>query len=67
MKEIHDRMPVILNKEARYKWLDTDLKDVSDLKQLLLPYPSEEMGAYKISTYMNSPKNNSPMYIHQVN
>ncbi len=59
MEEIHNRMPVILNKQGRYKWLDPDLKDTSELKDMLLPYPSEEMEAYEISTFVNSPRNNS--------
>jgi putative SOS response-associated peptidase YedK len=59
MEEIHNRMPVILNKQGRYKWLDSDLKDTSELKEMLIPYPSEEMEAYEISTFVNSPKNNS--------
>ena len=67
MEEIHNRMPVILNKEARFKWLDPDLKDTSELKEMLIPYPSEEMEAYEISTFVNSSRNNSPMCIHPVN
>ena len=55
MEEIHSRMHVILNKEARFKWLDPDLKDNSECKEMLIPYPSEEMEAYE---------NNSPMCIH---
>jgi len=66
MEYIHDRMPVILNKEGRYKWLDPDLKDTSELKESLVPYPPEEMEAYEISTFVNSPKNNSPECIETV-
>lgn len=67
MEEIHNRMPVILGREGKYKWLDPDLKDASELKDMLIPYPSEEMEAYEISMFVNSPKNNSPMCIHPVN
>ena len=66
MEDIHDRMPVILNKEGRFKWLDPDLKVTSQLKDLLLPYPSEEIEAYKISNFVNSPKNNTPECIEPV-
>ena len=27
---------------------------------MLIPYPSEEMEVYEISTYVNSPMNNAP-------
>jgi len=60
-------MPVILGGEGRYKWLDPDLKDTSELKELLIPYPSEELEAYEISTFVNSPKNNSHECINPVN
>ncbi len=59
-------MPVILNKEGRFKWLDPDLKDASVLKDMLVPYSSEEMEAYEISTFVNSPRNNSPECIETV-
>jgi len=57
----------ILKVGARSKCLDPDLKDTSVLKEMLLPYQSEEVEAYEISTLVNSPKNNSPMCIHLVN
>lgn len=59
MEEIHDRMPVILNRKDSFKWLDPELKDSAELKDMLVPYPSDEMEAYEISTFVNSPKNNS--------
>jgi len=59
-------MPAILNKEGRFKWLDPDLKDTVILKDMPLPYLSEEMEAYKISTFVNSPRNNSLMCIQPV-
>ncbi|HSG31292.1 MAG TPA: SOS response-associated peptidase [Thermodesulfobacteriota bacterium] len=66
MAQIHDRMPVILSGEGRYKWLDPDIKDAAELKQLLVPYPSEEMEAWPISTIVNSPRNNGTECIEPV-
>jgi len=66
MEDIHDRMPVILNTEDSFKWLDPELRDSSELKEMLVPYPSEEMEAYEISTFVNSPKNNSLECINPV-
>jgi putative SOS response-associated peptidase YedK len=56
MAPIHDRMPVILLASTYDRWLDAD-EPVSNLQALLKPYPADEMAAYPISTYVNSPKN----------
>lgn len=58
MKDIHDRMPVILQEEAQKVWLDRSIQDTQHLKQLLTPYPPEDMIAYEVSPIVNSPKNN---------
>ena len=34
-----------------------------DFQSLLIPYPAESMQAYPVSTFVNSPKNNSPQCI----
>lgn len=66
MKPIHDRMPVILNEKDEGMWLDPRLSDTDKLSTLLKPYPSDEMEAYKVSTIVNSPKNDSPKCIEPV-
>ncbi|NSL50518.1 SOS response-associated peptidase [Calidifontibacillus erzurumensis] len=58
MAEIHDRMPVILPEEKQKIWLDRTIEDVQFLKDLLQPYPTEDMIAYEVSSIVNSPKNN---------
>lgn len=58
MKDIHDRMPVILPEEAQKIWLDRSIQDTNQLKQLLIPYAAEEMIVYEVSPIVNSPKNN---------
>lgn len=57
---IHDRMPVILGREAMERWLDPEREDPEELQSLLTAYPSEKMEAYKISTRVNSPRNDDP-------
>lgn len=61
MAEIHDRMPVILPAEDEKLWLESD--DLSVLQELIKPFPAREMDAYRISSLVNSPKNNSPEII----
>jgi len=59
MKKIHDRMPVILSKDAQKIWLDPEITDVEKLVALLKPYPANKMQAFAVSPLVNSPKNNS--------
>ena len=60
MAKIHNRMPVILPREVEKEWLDQGIVDGGYLKSLLIPYPSELMVAYQVSTLVNSPRNNMP-------
>lgn len=59
MKPIHDRMPVILPKEAEQMWLDRSVEDKAALKQLLVPFDPNKLAAYEVSSLVNSPKNDS--------
>lgn len=66
MKSIHDRMPVILPRESEASWLDPEEQDTAILSELLLPYDSDRMEAYEVSTLVNSPRNNFPEVIEPV-
>jgi len=57
MEPIHNRMPVILGREARGAWLDPSPRAPNQLQHLLVPYPAEEMIAFPVSTRVNSPAN----------
>jgi putative SOS response-associated peptidase YedK len=60
--EIHDRMPVILAADAYDVWLDP-ASERDELTGLLAPYPEDEMEAYPVSRFVNSPQNNDPRCI----
>ena len=60
MREIHHRMPVILPAENYAAWLDPGLDEKEALRDLLKPYPSEAMEAYRVSRRVNRPANNEP-------
>lgn len=62
IREIHDRMPVILRPEQYDTWLQDSTPEHS-LQQILMPYPAEEMEAYRVSAEVNSPKNDAPICI----
>ena len=53
---IHERMPVILEPENYKLWLASDT-DGRTLRDLLSPFSSKKIGAYKISNEINSHKN----------
>src|SRR6201987_3710031 len=56
--QIHPRMPVILPERHHAAWLGET--DNGNLKELLLPYPADEMRMWEISPRVNSPKNDDP-------
>jgi putative SOS response-associated peptidase YedK len=60
--EIHDRMPVILPPGSYDAWLDPEAER-DELYGLLAPYPEDEMEAYPVSRFVNSPSNNDPRCI----
>jgi putative SOS response-associated peptidase YedK len=62
IRKIHDRMPVILLPEQYELWLQASSPEQS-LQELITPYPADEMEAYRISTEVNSPQNDSPSCI----
>ncbi|MCM3743692.1 SOS response-associated peptidase [Sporosarcina luteola] len=58
MKPIHDRMPVILNREDEAAWLDPRNDDMDFLGNMLRSFDEKQMDAYSVSSAVNSPKNN---------
>lgn len=62
LKDMHHRMPVILEPESLEPWFDreTPPRDVSDL---LRPSPEGILGMHRISTRVNTPSNNDAALI----
>ncbi|MCO6452217.1 MAG: SOS response-associated peptidase [Caldilineales bacterium] len=59
IERVHNRMPVILDRQDFSDWLDPATA-TGILHHLLRPYPAEEMMAYPVSTIVNSPVNDVP-------
>lgn len=59
LQPIHDRMPVIVPKEAHAAWLDPDQHDPAKLQKLLIPYSDADLELYDVSPEVNSPKSNT--------
>ncbi len=66
MAPIHDRMPVIVARGDRARWLDPELQDPAELTTILAPYPEGEMEAFEVSTAVNSPANDHPELVEPV-
>jgi putative SOS response-associated peptidase YedK len=59
-RQVHDRMPVILNPKTAALWLDAGVEDAQALQQLLRPYPAGGMAFHEVSRAVNNPRNNRP-------
>ena len=60
MAPIHDREPMILRTKADIdRWLNP-ASSVSDIADLLVPVPSDDMRAWQVSKLVNSIKNKGP-------
>jgi putative SOS response-associated peptidase YedK len=68
---IHDRMPLLVPREAYDTWLDTGEAEAERLKELLVPAlagggeqaSTGELTAYPVSTMVNNVRNNGPELI----
>lgn len=62
---LHERMPVILEKEHYSLWLDPEFHSPGPLKELLIPY-RKKLITYPVSRDVNSPRNNNERLIEPV-
>jgi putative SOS response-associated peptidase YedK len=58
MEKIHDRMPVILDRESEQRWIGENSPE--SLLSLLKPCDPSTLTAYPVSSLVNSPRNDSP-------
>jgi putative SOS response-associated peptidase YedK len=66
MRDLHNRMPVIIAREYYALWLDGATQDPAQLAPLLRPCPADELVAYPVSTRVNNPKFEDPSCIQAV-
>jgi putative SOS response-associated peptidase YedK len=57
MSPIHDRMPVILDRENFALWLDPGMEDAEKLQPLLVAHSVDDFEAFAVSRAVNSPAN----------
>jgi putative SOS response-associated peptidase YedK len=59
---VHDRMPVILNKQTEKVWLDPQCGE-NDLMKVLTPYDAGKMNLYSVSPRISDIESNVPSLI----
>lgn len=60
VRPIHDRMPAILRPEFYDKWLSPDEVPPAEAKEMLKPFPANQLAAEAVSGRVNSPKAEGP-------
>ena len=66
LKAVHDRMPVILTRDAEAAWLDPQIHEAEKLLPLLKQYPADEMEYCAVSRQVNSPAVDEPNNIKPI-
>ncbi|WP_284013793.1 SOS response-associated peptidase [Halobaculum litoreum] len=62
IRDLHHRMAVVLPRDREREWLAGDLGKAA----LLEPYPGDDLRWYPVSTRVNSPANDDPSLIEEV-
>lgn len=66
VRQLHDRMPVILSPNDYDAWLNPEQTDPTKLNYLLQPYPADELVAYPVNPMVNSSRTDVPECIEKV-
>jgi putative SOS response-associated peptidase YedK len=65
--KIHNRMPSMLLPENENCWLSKTPLSAGDLKEILAPFPAEDMSMYPVSPLVNMPDANDERIIDPLN
>lgn len=65
LENVHDRMPVIFDKDEEEAWLD-EQANLDQLLELLDPHLSEHLLIYPVNPLVNFPQNNTPEVIQSM-
>lgn len=63
---IHDRMPLLVEKERYGEWLDPQRTDPDELRGLLVPAAPGRLTAVPVSTEVNNVRNNGPHLVEPI-
>jgi putative SOS response-associated peptidase YedK len=62
---VHDRMPVVLSRDAERTWVDPDA-DLELLRSLLVPAPEELLVAREVGDFVNDVRQDGPKLIEEL-
>ena len=63
VSELHDRMPAMLLDEELDIWLDPNNQDTTSLKDLLRPWPNDDISFYRVGQEVNNARNSGKQLI----
>lgn len=63
LSEVHDRMPVILDRSAESIWLNKEVLSADVLSSIFDPFPSKELDVYPVSDLVNDSRADDPQMI----
>jgi len=63
--EIHDRMPMVIDRASWSDWLDPANTDAADVRALLAPAAAHGLITYPVSLAVNSVRNNGPELVKE--
>ena len=66
VREMHDRMPVILPPERFGDWIAPGPLTAHAAEAMLVPHPAAGMEAVPVSTLVNSPRNDDPRCLEPI-
>jgi len=66
VRKVHNRMPVIIQKENENEWLDPANNDYELLSALLRPYPEKQMSMHIVSRRVNNPANDDGDLVKEI-
>jgi len=63
---LHDRMPVVLPRDAWATWLDPQRDDLGELQALLQPAPAEWLEVFAVQSLVNNVRNDGPELVRRL-
>ena len=66
MSQIHDRMPVLIEKADWVHWLDPEIVEIEALNRFLIPSGNETLTGHPVSSQVNQVSHDSPDCIRPV-
>jgi putative SOS response-associated peptidase YedK len=66
VSEIHNRMPVILDRHEEAKWLNPEMIQPEEISEFLHPLPDGTLKVVRVGKEVNNPRNNQPSLLDPI-